>query len=311
LSRSFSAISAEVTTAHLRWQCSGPDGEWFAEPVATVDRVLPLRDENPVRHPPIITWLLVAACLAAYFFWQPSPLSDTQEDLEFNLRHAAIPCEILERRPLTVDEVVATFRFGDETACEVGSSASPAYDPGKDVWPSVVASMFLHGSLIHLGGNLLFLWVFGNNVEDRLGKIGFALFYLAGGVVATLAHVLVGASSTVPVVGASGAIAAVMGAYLVWFPNARVRTAVIFFLIALVDVRAKWLLAFWFVLQFFTSPDAGVAWVAHVAGFVFGILVALAVQAVGGWPRPAPRWGTAGEPRWPYGPDDRRFGGPY
>jgi rhomboid family protein len=280
--------------------------------VATFVSVLPLRDDNPVRHPPVVTWLIVAACLAVFLFWQPTPFSDTNDDLEFSLRHAAIPCEVVEGRPLTVDEVVATFRLGDDSACDVGSAASPPFDAGKDVWLAVVVSMFLHGGILHLAGNLLFLWVFGNNVEDRLGKVGFLLFYLAGGIVATAAHIAVGASSTVPVVGASGAIAAVMGAYLVWFPNAPVRTL---FFITIIDVRAKWLLGIWFVLQFFTDPNEGVAWTAHVGGFAFGVLVALVVQTIGGRPRvpPAGRPGVGRPPpTWPpYGPDDRRFGGRY
>jgi membrane associated rhomboid family serine protease len=137
---------------------------------------------------------------------------------------------------------------------------------------------------------MLFLWVFGNNIEDRLGKVGFAIFYLVGGLVATAAHVVVDPSSTVPVVGASGAIAAVMGAYLVWYPDAPVRTVVIFFLITIMDIRAKWLLGFWFVLQFFTNPNDGVAWMAHVGGFAFGVLVALALRGIGRRPdvRPTP-----------------------
>ncbi|HEX6568322.1 MAG TPA: rhomboid family intramembrane serine protease [Acidimicrobiales bacterium] len=166
-------------------------------------------------------------------------------------------------------------------------------------------------------GRLLFLWVFGNNVEDRLGKVGFTLFYLVGGLVALAAHVVVDPSSTVPVVGASGAIAAVMGAYLVWYPDARVRTLVVFFFITVVDLRAKGLLGVWFVLQFFTNPNAGVAWVAHVGGFGFGVLVALAVRAIGG-PRDVAPLGPAGPgpDRWPPvppppGPPDHRSGGRY
>ena len=248
--------------------------------------MLPIGDDNPVRRTPLVTWLIVAACLAAYFVWQPTPFSDDVDDLRFNLEQAAIPCEVVENRPLTQAEVDATFRLGEDAACNIDGGQTPAFDPGKNVWQAVVTSMFLHGSLLHIGGNLLFLWIFGNNVEDRLGKLGFAAFYLAGGVVATLAHVAVGPDSTVPLVGASGAIAAVMGAYLVWFPNARVRTAIFMILITVVSLPAKWVLGFWFVLQFLTDPNEGVAWVAHVGGFVFGVVVALLLRNVGR-PRPA------------------------
>src|SRR5690606_14821747 len=119
--------------------------------VATFVAVLPLRDDNPVRRPPVVTWAILAACLAAFLLWQPSPFATTQDDVEFNLRHAAIPCEVVEGRPLTVDEVVLTFRAGDSDACGLGTTASPPFDQGKNVWAAVVVSMFLHGSLLHLG----------------------------------------------------------------------------------------------------------------------------------------------------------------
>jgi membrane associated rhomboid family serine protease len=143
----------------------------------------------------------------------------------------------------------------------------------------VLYSMFLHGSILHLGGNLLYLWIFGNNIEDHLGALRFTVFYLLAGVVATLAHVAVQPSSTVPLVGASGAVAGVMGAYLVWFPNKRVFTLFIIIVIPIFrSITAKWLLGFWFVSQFFVNPAAGVAWVAHVGGFVFGVVAGLAVR---------------------------------
>jgi membrane associated rhomboid family serine protease len=135
--------------------------------------------------------------------------------------------------------------------------------------------MFLHGSWLHIGGNMLFLWVFGNNIEDRMGPLPYLVFYLAAGVVATLAHVAVQPSSTVPLIGASGAVAGVMGAYLVLFPNVQIRSLLIFILVLFRDIPAKWLLGFWFVLQFFTNPAEGVAWVAHVGGFLFGIAAGL------------------------------------
>ena len=244
--------------------------------------MIPIRDENPTVHRPIITLLLIGACVAIYFFVQPVGQgalvqhSDQGqiEDIEFNVRNAAIPCEVTKGRPLTIDELRDTFNNGDDTACEDRPS-SPEFDPGKNVYLAIVYSMFLHGGLLHIAGNMLFLWVFGNNIEDRMGKVPYLLFYLAGGLAAALAHIFVQPDSTVPVVGASGAIAAVMGAYLVLFPNAPIRTVIIFYLILFRDISAKWLLGFWFVSQFFVNPNSGVAWVAHVGGFVFGAIVAL------------------------------------
>jgi membrane associated rhomboid family serine protease len=257
--------------------------------------VLPLHDDNPVQRPAVLTWLIIGACLVVYFLWQPSPFSDDAEDTTFLLDHAAIPCELVQGRPLDPAEIVATFRFNQVESCGIDPARVPLdapgaaaveqlSDPGKNVWIAVVTSMFLHGSVLHIGGNLLFLWVFGNNIEDTFGKVGFLVFYLVGGVVATLTHVALNQDSTVPLVGASGAIAAVMGAYLVLFPNARIRTLVIFLFFVLLEIRAIWVLGFWFVLQFFTDPNEGVAWAAHVGGFVFGVVVGLAVRVL----RPPP-----------------------
>jgi rhomboid family protein len=249
--------------------------------------MLPLRDDNPTQHRPVVTLVIIGLCVVAYFFWQPSPFEETPGDTIFTAEHAAIPCEVIEGRPLSIDEANATFIQGDTEACGLGRPR-PAAFPGKLVYPSILFSIFLHGSLWHLGGNMLFLWVFGNNVEDRMGKVLFALFYLTGGIIASLGHIAVNAGSTVPVVGASGAIAAVMGAYLVWFPRVRVYTLVF---IIIVPLRAMWVLVYWFVLQFFTDPNQGVAWMAHVTGFVFGVIVALAVSALSGdyRSRPSPQ----------------------
>jgi membrane associated rhomboid family serine protease len=247
--------------------------------------MLPLRDENPVRRPAVVTWLIIGLCLAAYFAWQPSPFGDTQDDVIFTLENAAIPCEVVEGRPLDDNEVIATFNQGLTSACGIDRGRSAPFAPDKNVYLSVIVSMFLHGSLLHIGGNLLFLWVFGNNVEDAFGRVAYALFYLVGGIVATMTHVLVDVDSTVPLVGASGAIAAVMGAYAVLYPRARVWTLVFFFVIS---VPAIVLLGFWFVLQFFTDPNESVAWTAHVGGFVFGVLVALVYRSIRQVPRVVP-----------------------
>ncbi len=235
--------------------------------------MLPLKDENPISITPFITFLIIAACAAIYFGPQQG-VADELEALDFNLEYAAIPCEIRTGVPLSTEEIEATFNQGNFDAC-VENDATPSLYPDKNVYLGAFTSMFLHGSLLHLLGNMWSLWIFGNNIEDRLGHVRYLLFYLAGGVAATAAHFLVQPASTVPVVGASGAIAAIMGAYLVWFPNAPIRT-IIFFVLR--DVSAKWFLGIWFVTQFFTGSDSGVAWVAHVGGFVFGVLIGMVVR---------------------------------
>ena len=147
---------------------------------------------------------------------------------------------------------------------------------------ALLASMFLHGSPAHLFGNLLFLWVFGNDIEHRWGRWRYLLLYLLGGVVASLAHVLSDPSSTVPMIGASGAIAAVMGAYLVCYPANRVKTIIFFGLMLLRKVKAFWLLTTWLALQLLLIPgESGIAWAAHVGGFLFGVVIGFLWRARG------------------------------
>ena len=237
--------------------------------------MIPLRDENPTSRTAVVTMLLIAACVVVWFFVQQP---QREREAEFTYKTAAIPCEVVEGRPLAVEEVRRTIESGDDTAC-TDAPRTRAVFPDKSVWLAVLYSMFLHGGLLHLGGNMLYLWVFGNNIEDELGPLGYLAFYLAGGLAATVAHIAVQPSSTVPVVGASGALAAVMGAYLVLHPNAQIRSLIIFFFILIRDISAKWLLGIWFVTQFFTNPNEGVAWVAHVGGFLFGVAGGLIMRA--------------------------------
>ena len=153
---------------------------------------------------------------------------------------------------------------------------------------TLITSQFLHGGWLHLLGNLLFLWIFGNNVEDRLGRFRFLLFYLVGGAVAGLTQVAIDPDSTIPTIGASGAIAATLGAYLVLFPRARITSLVFLgFFYQLIDVPAVIVLVFWFALQLIDglasigvtdTAGGGVAFFAHIGGFVFGAVVGLVAQ---------------------------------
>ncbi len=236
--------------------------------------VIPLRDENPTSRTSFVVFLIIAACVVAYFGPQQG-VSDEVQALEFNLEWAAIPCEIRTGEPLSISEIENTFGRGDDAACVDDDGGAQTLFPDKSPYLGILTSMFLHGSLLHLAGNMWFLWIFGNNIEDRLGHLFFVAFYLLGGVFATAAHYLVQPTSTIPVVGASGAIAAIMGAYAVWYPNAPVRTLIFYFLR---DISAKWFLGIWFITQFFTGTESGVAWMAHVGGFVFGALVGLVLR---------------------------------
>jgi membrane associated rhomboid family serine protease len=171
-------------------------------------------------------------------------------------------------------------------------------------WATMFTSMFMHGDWLHFGFNMLFLWVFGDNIEDRFGHFRYLLFYLAAGIAATWLQIAVDSGSEIPTIGASGAIAGVLGAYLLLYPFSRIRTVIFFFFIVFVRIPAVVLLGFWFILQFFSgigslgpsSQEGGVAFWAHIGGFLFGLAVVIAYKLAKGqriWPG-GPGAGAAG-----------------
>jgi membrane associated rhomboid family serine protease len=255
--------------------------------------VIPIHDENPTRRFAWLTLLLIVANIAIFAFVQPH--QRPVDDARFTYEHAAIPCELSQGEPLTVAEA-NTGRCGAD-------ARSPELSPDrelfahKNVWLAVLYSMFLHGSWFHVLGNMLFLWIFGNNIEDHLGRLAFIAFYLVTGVVAAGAHVLAEPSSTIPFVGASGAIAGIMGAYLVFWPRAQILSVVPFFFFIPMYISARFYLLIWFGVQFLTDPNSGIAWVAHVGGFVAGAVIAMLVRAIYG-PPPQPVVHPRTRPRW-------------
>lgn len=270
--------------------------------------MFPLKDENPTMRRPVVTLIFIAANVLIYFLIQPVELD---AGTDFTFETAAIPEELTTGEPLSEQEFCEVLNPSSEAYTSIASTESvcaapstAARFPDKNVYLAAVFSMFLHGGLMHLGGNMLYLWVFGNNIEDHLGRVRYVLFYLAAGVVATLAHVAGDPSSTIPVVGASGAVAGVMGAYLVWFPWARVKTIA---MVIMVDLRAWIVLAFWFGSQFFISPADGIAWLAHVGGFVFGVVVAALARMSEGFRKQL--WEHKYLTQNPQGRWDPRFGG--
>jgi membrane associated rhomboid family serine protease len=231
--------------------------------------VIPIHDDNPTERTAIVTIVIIAICVVVFAFVQPRGARD---EYLFTLEHAAIPCELQQDHPIGIEEV-------NRGECADLTVDSEIY-PHKNIWRAGVFSIFLHASWLHLLGNMLFLWIFGNNVEDYLGKIGFAVFYVFAGIVALGAHVLADTGSTTPVIGASGAIAGVMGMYLVLWPRARVVSLVPILLFFPLAIPAAVVLLLWFGLQFLTDPNSGVAWVAHVAGFLLGIGVGALLRTV-------------------------------
>ncbi|MBW2306651.1 MAG: rhomboid family intramembrane serine protease [Deltaproteobacteria bacterium] len=216
--------------------------------------MIPLRDRNPSGSFPVVTLLIIVANMVLFIY-----------ELGMGYR--------LERFLMTWGLVPLKVRYFFAVQ-EIGMA---------DVFLPFFTSMFLHGGWLHVIGNMWYLWIFGDNVEDRLGHARYFLFYIICGLGAALTHVLFNINSGMPVVGASGAVAGVLGAYMFSFPKARVLTLVfIFIFITTIEIPAYFFLAFWFILQFLSgtmsiaasSGDAGgVAWWAHVGGFVLGILL--------------------------------------
>lgn len=242
--------------------------------------MIPIRDLNPTRTFPVVTILLIAANVIVFLFLEPISGSDLEQARYFACT-ASIPYEVTHGETLLEARQERGFLGGPADAF---ASFQEASCPSKGIWLSILSSMFLHGGLLHIAGNMLFLWVFGNNVEDRLGPLRYPIFYFGAGLAATFAQAYVSPSSAVPLIGASGAVAGVLGAYLLLFPRARVVTLVIFFFISVVEMPAVAVLGLWFVLQLFQSAGSvtgdagGVAYMAHVAGFVAGMLLLVVLR---------------------------------
>jgi membrane associated rhomboid family serine protease len=213
---------------------------------------LPLYDDNPSRSAPLVTWALIALCVVA-FLWQIS-----------------LPPDLEEEAVIALGFIPATLFAGAKIDPEI------ALVPP---WLALITSAFLHGGWMHLLGNMLYLWIFGNNVEDAMGGLRFLVFYLLCAVAAAMAQALGDHASTVPMIGASGAIAGVLGAYLLLFPRANVRVLIVFFVIfRFVNVPAVLVLGIWFALQLWSGLAApaghgGVAFWAHVGGFLAGLVL--------------------------------------
>ena len=245
--------------------------------------VIPVHDANPTRRTPWVTYALIIVNFVVFFALEPinhfPTVSSTQtvgqfcEQQRFFDDYAAVPKELIDNQNLPPHRVVVSTNQGPVACPVVKESVPPVL--------TVLTAMFLHGGLLHILGNMLFLWVFGNNIEDRLGPLRYLVFYLVAGYVATYAFAFANAGSTESLIGASGAIAGVLGSYLVLYPRARVTTLVPFLFFIPFRLPAWVVLGFWFVLQYAyasgsaVASGAGVAYLAHVAGFVFGVLVTL------------------------------------
>jgi membrane associated rhomboid family serine protease len=244
--------------------------------------MIPLRDTNPTRRFAYVTFALILANVGIFLAWQPTFGSDVEQQTFFFCQ-AEIPWEVTHRTNLAHGGALAAETLTEQLQTD-GSQVQAFLAercPAKSWLLSVFVAMFLHGGWLHIAGNMLFLWIFGNNVEDRVGVVSYVLLYISGGLAAAALQIAFGPDSVIPNLGASGAIAAVLGAYIVMFPRARVLTLVIFFLITAVELPAFIVLGVWFFLQFFNGVgslgqelNSGVAYWAHVGGFALGVAVA-------------------------------------
>ncbi|MBM2829631.1 MAG: Rhomboid family intrarane serine protease [Gammaproteobacteria bacterium] len=214
--------------------------------------MIPLHDDNPTEITPIVTIVFIVICVLVYF-WQASLGSEGYQAAIYSL--GVTPAVLLDK--VQLPEALAII-------------------PAE---LTVVTSMFLHGGFMHLAGNMLYLWIFGNNVEDSMGHVRFVIFYFLCGIAAVIGQTLQNPESQIPMIGASGAISGVLGAYLLLYPHARVLVLIpLGFVSQMVRLPAGWVLIFWFVIQLLSSAMAsseggGVAWFAHIGGFIAGMLL--------------------------------------
>lgn len=258
--------------------------------------MIPLKDDAGRRRRfPFVNYLLIAINIAVFLL----ELNQGAQTQAFIFAYSLVPAALTHNIP--------------QTTLFASQLPQPfPYTTPSPVWLTIFTSMFMHAGWLHIGGNMLFLYIFGDNVEDRLGHLGYLVFYLFCGIVAALAQTYVDPNSTIPSLGASGAIAGVLAAYVVFFPGARVTTLIflgIFFFIT--RLSAFILIGLWFALQFFDGVLAlnahteqamgGVAYFAHVGGFLAGLLIALLLRPFQRAPKPQntyPRWPPYSGARW-------------
>jgi len=225
--------------------------------------MFPLKDDNPTELVPYVTFVLIGACVAVWLFVQGAGAAEAPFIASL-CELGTIPAEV------TGGQTAGRVSLGGGAGCELGGLT----------WETMITSMFLHGSWMHLIGNMWFLWIFGNNIEDSMGHLRFLVFYLLTGLLASGAHVASDPTSLIPTVGASGAISGILGAYLLLYPKARVSTLIFLVIfIKIIKLPAGLFLGLWFAIQLFSSfaPQAegggGVAFWAHIGGFIAGLVL--------------------------------------
>jgi rhomboid family protein len=254
--------------------------------------LFPLKDNIPTDRFPVITVALILVNVAVFlFFQQPTGFSGVNERkvveygaIPYELTHPGRHCELATAvNPETGERVGIPACQGTVVETEAGPQTVGAVSDPTPTWVTAFSSMFMHGGFLHIIGNMLFLWIFGNNIEDSMGRPRFIVYYLLGGLAALAGQVLFAPNATAPTIGASGAVAAVLGGYILLFPRARVLTLVfIIFFVTLIELPAMVMLGLWFLQQIYFSAaelsdplghGSGVAYWAHIGGFLFGLLL--------------------------------------
>jgi membrane associated rhomboid family serine protease len=242
--------------------------------------MIPLRDNNPTRSFPTVTVALIVANVIVFMVQKAAgPF--------FDATYSMVPADVVSGQDYVgivhVTAVGLHFMHLQPGALPANLGPNDIYlaQPPHPSWLTIFSSMFMHANLLHIGGNMLFLWIFGNNVEDALGKMRFLLFYMVCGLIAAIAQIATNPFSLVPTLGASGAIAGVLGAYLIMFPGARVLTLIFLgFFAFLREIPAFWVIGLWIVLQVIEGvgglggmATGGVAYFAHIGGFIAGLVL--------------------------------------
>ena len=227
-----------------------------------VHKVIPISDINPARNTPVISRIFMFATVGIFLLIQPK---NQIELFNFFYQYSAIPCELVNFSPISESQFYNNDCFNNQ---------SSSIFPEKNLLLSVISANFFHANFIHILGNLWSFWIFGNNVEDKLGKFRFIIFLIFIGIISISVHTYLNQDSLIPIVGASGIVSGLMGAYVFMFPNARLLVLVPFGFLFPTTIKAKFFMVFWFLSQILISiSDQNISWEAHVGGFVFGYLL--------------------------------------
>ncbi len=224
--------------------------------------MIPISDINPANNVPVISRIFIIISSLTFLFIQPKNNIDL---LNYFYKYAAIPCELINNLPLSANQFY-------NNNCNLESDI--VIFPDKSILLSIFISLFLHANFLHILGNLWSFWIFGNNVEDKLGKVRFILFLFVSGVISIVGHSLLNFGNINPIVGASGIVSALMGAYLYLFPNAKLLVLVPFGVFFPTTIKAKFFMIFWLISQFLIAIQSNnISWEAHISGFLFGYLL--------------------------------------